>query len=176
MSKKTWLLWGVALAGALTITYMFAPRRAAELTPEAERMPAPDFTLLDSAGRPVRLSDYKDQVVLLNFWATWCVPCRVEIPWFVEFERRYKDRGFAVVGVAFDSRETWDVVKPYIAERKVNYTVVLAGDAKLPEPYYSFDVLPTTLLIDRQGRIAALHSGLVSKSTYQDGIEELLEN
>jgi peroxiredoxin len=176
MSKKTWLLWGAALAGALVITYTFAPRRGAELTPPAERMPAPDFTLTDSTGQEVSLASYKDQVVLLNFWATWCVPCRVEIPWFIEFQNKYKDRGFAVLGVDFDSHETWDIVKPYMAERKMNYTVVLAGGARLPEPYDSFDVLPTTLLIDRQGRIAALHSGLVSKSTYQDGIEELLKD
>ena len=175
MALKTWLLWGVALAGALVITYTFAPQRGAELTPEPDRSGAPNFKLVDSAGREVQLADYKDKVVLLNFWATWCVPCRVEIPWFVEFEKEYKDRGFAVLGLDFDSHEDWNIVKPYMAEQKMNYTVVLLGENQLPEPYNSFDVLPTTLLIDRQGRIAALHSGLVSKATYEDGIKELLE-
>ena len=71
-----------------------------ELKPAADRKAAPAWTLKDSDGRAVSLSDYKGKVVLLNFWATWCGPCKIEIPWFVEFEQKFKDRGFAVLGVA----------------------------------------------------------------------------
>ena len=86
---------------------------AAEQKSAAVQKNAPNFTLKDSDGKTVSLSDYKGKVVLLNFWATWCGPCKVEIPWFVEFEQKYKDRGFAVLGVSMDE-EGWDVVKPWL--------------------------------------------------------------
>jgi cytochrome c biogenesis protein CcmG/thiol:disulfide interchange protein DsbE len=176
MAAKTWILWGVAVAGALAITYTFAPQQGVEITPAADRAVAPNFTLKDSSGAEVHLADYAGKVVLLNFWATWCVPCRIEIPWFIDFEEKYKDQGFAVLGVDFDSHEEWEIVKPYMAEQKMNYQVVLVGDTELPEPYYSIEALPTTLLIDRAGHIAATHNGLVSKPTYEEGIKELLAN
>jgi peroxiredoxin len=88
---------------------------------------APNFTLKDADGRNVSLSDYKGKVVLLNFWATWCGPCKLEIPWFVEFEQKYKDRGFAVLGVSMDE-DGWEVVKPYLAKTKVNYRILLGND------------------------------------------------
>src|SRR5579885_3150755 len=83
----------------------------APITPESKRKPAPNFTLKDANGDPVSLADYKGKVVLLNFWATWCGPCKVEIPWFVEFEQKYKDRDFAVLGVSFDD-DGWKSVRP----------------------------------------------------------------
>src|SRR3954447_7712257 len=89
---------------------------AAQAEPEAAaarkgttRKPAPAFSLQDTDGKAVTLAEYKGKVVLLNFWATWCGPCKIEIPWFAEFERKYKDRGFAVLGVAMDD-EGWSVV------------------------------------------------------------------
>ncbi len=175
MAGKTWILWGVVLAGALAITYTFAPQGAPPLL-SGERAAAPNFTLRDSGGKEVQLADYKGKVVLVNFWATWCMPCRIEIPWFNEFEEKYKDKGFAVLGVDFDSHEDWDVIDPYMADQKMVYKVVRAGDTEMPQPYYGIDALPTTFLVDRDGKIAAMHTGLVSKATYEDGIKQLLAN
>src|SRR5262245_37814470 len=94
------------------------PTRTPESASAASaRKPAADFALQDSTGQTVRLSDYKGKVVLLDFWATWCGPCKVEEPWLKEFETTYKDRGFAVLGVSMDE-EGWKVVKPYIEKQK----------------------------------------------------------
>jgi cytochrome c biogenesis protein CcmG/thiol:disulfide interchange protein DsbE len=135
--------------------------------------PAPDFTLTDATGETVKLSDQKGKVVLLNFWATWCGPCKVEIPWFMNFQQQYKDRNFTVLGVAFDD-DGWTAVKPYIAEHKINYRVVVGNDA-LDKAYGGVESLPTTFLIGRDGRVASKHVGLVSKSTYQEEIARLLQ-
>lgn len=139
---------------------------------EGERRPAPDFELQDHHGKPVRLSDFRGKVVLLNFWATWCAPCRIEIPWFIELQRKYKDKGLVIVGVSMDE-EGWSVVRPYIEEMEINYPVVI-GDDMVAEQYGGVAALPTTFLIDRQGKIAKVHVGLVSKNTYEREIQELL--
>ncbi|HTS25829.1 MAG TPA: TlpA disulfide reductase family protein [Bryobacteraceae bacterium] len=145
---------------------------AASVKPDKDRKDAPDFTLKDADGKVVRLSDYKGKVVLLDFWATWCGPCKIEIPWFVEMQRRNKDKGFEVLGVSMDD-EGWDVVKPFLADLGVNYRVVIGNDSTA-ESYGGVDALPTTFLIDRSGRIAAVHVGLASKKDFEDGIQELL--
>ena len=136
------------------------------------RLGAPDFTLRDIHGVPVRLADYRGQVVLLNFWATWCGPCQTEMPWFQEFGAAYKDRGFAVLGVAMDEGG-WDAVKSYAARYKVNYRILL-GNEQMARRYGGLAALPDTLLIDRDGRIAAEHLGLVSKGIYEREITALL--
>ena len=144
------------------------------MAPE-KRTAAANFKLTDSTGKEVSLSDYKDKVVLLNFWATWCGPCEVEIPWFKEFEQTYKDKGFAVLGVSEDEGG-WPTVRAYVEARKMNYRVLLDTDSnKMPSPYKEIQGLPTTFLIDRQGRVAITHTGLVSKSTYESGIQQLLQ-
>jgi cytochrome c biogenesis protein CcmG/thiol:disulfide interchange protein DsbE len=145
---------------------------AASVKPDAQRKLAPDFSLKDSDGKTVKLSDYKGKVVLLNFWATWCGPCKIEIPWFIEFEQKYKDKGFAVVGISMDE-DGWKAVKPYMAEKHINYRMAI-GDDSLGSIYGGVDSLPTSFVIDKTGRIAATHIGLVSKSDYQHEIEQLL--
>ncbi len=145
---------------------------AAAVKKEKDRRIAPDFTLKDAMGRPVKHSDYKGKVVLLNFWATWCGPCKIEIPWFIEFEQTFKDKGFAVLGVSMDE-EGWDIVKPYLERSKINYRVLI-GDDMTAQNYGGVDSLPTSFLLDKEGRIAATHIGLVSKSVYQNDINTLL--
>jgi cytochrome c biogenesis protein CcmG/thiol:disulfide interchange protein DsbE len=146
--------------------------RAASVKPDKERHTAPEFTLKDADGKTVHLADYKGKVVLLDFWATWCPPCKVEIPWFMDIERKNKDKGFAVLGVAMDDNG-WEDVKPFLSEMKVNYRVVV-GDDDIAKAYGGVEDLPTTFLIDRQGKIAAIHLGLASRKDFEDGVEELL--
>ncbi len=147
--------------------------RAASLKSEKERKPAPEFALKDANGHTVHLSDYKGKVILLDFWATWCGPCKVEIPWFKDFERENKDKGFAVLGVSMD-QDGWDVVKPFAHQLDINYRIVM-GDDSIAALYDGVEALPTTFLIDREGRIAAVHVGLTSKRDFEDGIKELLQ-
>jgi peroxiredoxin len=137
-----------------------------------DRRPAPDFILKDSKGAQIKLSDYKGKIVLLNFWATWCGPCKAEIPWFVEFESKYKGLGFAVLGVSMDD-DGWKAVRPFLEQAKMNYTVML-GDEATASKFGGIDSLPQTFLIDRQGRIAAEQMGLTRQTTYQEEIVELL--
>jgi cytochrome c biogenesis protein CcmG/thiol:disulfide interchange protein DsbE len=137
-----------------------------------ERKPAPDFTLKDGEGRDVRLSDFRGKVVLLNFWATWCGPCKIEMPWFVDFQRKYKDRGFSVVAVSLDE-EGWEVVRPFAEDLKLNFPVLLGND-ELAEQFGGIQALPTTLIIDKEGRVYSTHMGLVSMSDYEDEIKKLL--
>jgi len=149
------------------------PERASSLKPVATRQPAPDFELKDADGRWVRLADYRGKVVLLNFWATWCEPCLIEIPWFIEFERRHKDQGFAVVGVVTDD-DGWENVKPFVSQSGINYRVVM-GNNTIAQLYGGVEALPTTFIIDQKGRIAAIHVGLASKSSYERDVNQLLE-
>jgi cytochrome c biogenesis protein CcmG/thiol:disulfide interchange protein DsbE len=139
---------------------------------EKQRKTAPDFSLQDANGKTLKLSEFKGKVVLVDFWATWCGPCKIEIPWFIEFQRKYKDRGFSVIGVSMDENG-WQVVKPFLEELKVNYPVVL-GTEEISAAYGGVEVLPTTFIIDKQGRIVATHQGLVSKDEMEKTIEDLL--
>jgi peroxiredoxin len=145
----------------------------AKVKPEGDRKLAPDFALKDATGKTVKLSDYRGKVVVLNFWATWCGPCTVEIPWFKEFQQTYKDRDFAVIGISEDD-DGWQSVKPYIEHSKINYRIAI-GTEEISQQYGGIDSLPTTFVIDREGRIAAVHVGLINKSEYQNEILRLLK-
>jgi peroxiredoxin len=140
----------------------------------SKRKHAPNFALKDANGKVVHLADYQGKVVLLDFWATWCGPCVIEIPWFQEFQRKYKDRGFEVLGVSMDD-DGWKAITPFVAKRKINYRIVL-GDDKTGDQYGGLEALPTTFVIDRSGRIASVHVGLASKKDFADAIEKLLED
>lgn len=136
------------------------------------RKAAPDFTLNDAAGVPVRLSEFRGKVVLLSFWATWCVPCNTEIPWFIEFQQAYKDRGLVVLGVSLDD-DGWKPIKPYIEEMKIDYRVMVA-DKDIAPLYGGLASIPVTLIIDKAGRIAVTHLGLCPKNEYEAAIDSML--
>jgi peroxiredoxin len=142
-----------------------------QIAAERDRKPAIDFTLNDAAGNPIRLSSFGGSVVLLNFWATWCGGCKTEMPWFVDLQTQFRDRGLNAIGVAMDE-DGWKSVKPYLAEHGVNYTIVV-GTEQLGTQY-GVQAMPVTMLIDRKGKIAVSHLGLVTKSQYQSEIEQLL--
>jgi peroxiredoxin len=175
-------LLGAALAGLFLTGCSSAPQTAVAASGRGAsgksdaRKEAPDFALKDANGATVHLSDYKGKVVLLDFWATWCCPCKVEIPWFMEFEQQYKDRGFAVLGVSMDEGG-WTEVKPYVEKQKINYRILLGND-QVGEAYGGVDSLPTTFLIDRDGRIASKHEGIEpsnGKDEIRDEIIRLLQ-
>ena len=164
------------LAGCFIYFYSPRPRavRTGPVKPDKDRHQAPDFALKDVNGQTVRLSDYRGKVVLLDFWATWCGPCRIEIPWFIDMQRKYKNKGLEVLGIAMDD-EGWEVVKPFLADLGVNYRVMMGNDPTT-QLYGDVEALPTTFLIDRDGRIAAIHIGLASRKDFEDGVEELLQS
>ena len=142
--------------------------------------PAPDFSLKDASGATVKLSAYKGKPVLLDFWATECGGCKIEIPWFMEFAHSYKD--LTVIGVSMDilyedlrdAKEAWRRVKPFIALHQLNYPILM-GDDRVTK-IYGVDSLPMTLLIDRTGKIAQVHVGLPKggKEEFRQEIEAAL--
>jgi thiol-disulfide isomerase/thioredoxin len=109
--------------------------------------------------------------VLLDFWATWCHGCKEEIPWFVEFDQRYRAKGLVVIGVSLDD-DGWKVVKPFIGTARIPYRIVL-GD-EVTSRAYGIQNMPDTFLIDRQGKIAATYSGVVEKENVEQNIRAML--
>ena len=158
------------LAAAL-VTLCIASPVAAEIVKPSLRKTAPDFALPARDRAIVKLSSLKGKVVLLDFWATWCAGCKVEIPWFVEFHKTYKARGLSAVGIAFDD-DGWKVLTPYLAKNPIGYTIV-AGTPEDAERY-GVTALPVTLLIDRSGRIAATHRGVVERKAFERELQQLL--
>jgi thiol-disulfide isomerase/thioredoxin len=132
----------------------------------------PDDSLTDANGASFRLSDYSGKVVLVNFWATWCAPCRKEIPWFVELQRTYGDKGLAVIGISFDEGG-WKAVRPVMESEKINYRIAIGDDAWEKE-IHGVDFLPVSFLLDRKGLILAKHVGILSKSQYEREIVRAL--
>ena len=160
----------IALTIALMAAFLGGPTPAPA---DNVRKTAPNFTLDDAQGAAIRLSDYKGKVVLLDFWATWCHGCKTEIPWYMEFQNKYKDKGLAVIGVSMDD-DGWKSVKPFVEEQKMNYAVVIGNEALAK--LYAVDALPVTLLIDRNGKIAVSHAGMVEKDAFEKEIQALLQD
>src|SRR5690606_749050 len=132
-----------------------------------------NFTVKDLEGRSVKLADFKGKVILLDFWATWCPPCKAEIPGFVELQEQYGEQGLQVVGVSVDDPP--EKLKPFADEFKMNYPVIVGlGRDDLQDAYGPMWGIPTTFLISRDGRICRKHSGLVGKERYEQAVKALL--
>lgn len=150
------------------------------VSPAGDRVLAPDFGLTDTAGKTVRLSNFRGQVVLLDFWATKCGGCVAEIPAFIEIAAAYRDRGLAVFGVSEDiiyenlsgADQAWSQVRPFARDHKVNYSVVV--DDREVHKRYNIMALPITYLLDDQGRVAATYAGVVDRANLEQNIEVLL--
>ena len=140
---------------------------------QEKREKAPNFSLQTQNGKVIELSKLKGKVVLVNFWATWCPPCRAEIPDFIEVYNTYKTKGFEIVGIALDE-DGWSKVAPYIEKAKMNYPVVL-GTAKVVQQYGGIEAIPTTFIVDRKGYIMASQVGLVSKELLEQKLKSLLK-
>lgn len=143
---------------------------------------APNFTLKDTEGRKVSLSDYKGKAVVVDFWATWCAPCKIEIPWLEQFNKQYADNGLQILGISEDNLNLDDKAelakqKQDIADKakelKINYPV-LYDDANVSTPYGGVEGLPTTFFIDRSGKVVASTVGLVSRDEIKANIKKAL--
>src|SRR5262245_25716848 len=132
-----------------------------------------NFTLKDLNNKDVNLASYKGKVILLDFWATWCGPCKIEIPWFVEFQQKYGKDGLRVVGVSID--DTLDKLKPFVADYKMNYTVLQGLDHDdVQDAFGPMFGVPVTVVISRTGKICKKHVGLGSKPDFENAIKSLL--
>jgi peroxiredoxin len=154
---------------ALLLVLSFAAVLVAQRQPVPASV-APDFTLKDQTGRTVRLTDFRGRVVLLNFWATWCVDCNVEVPWFSEFQRKYRPTGLTVLGVSLD--DNWAPIPAAMKRWQMTYPVLLS-DATVTR-LYGVDALPLTVLIGRDGRVAETHLGIVNHDQIDASLRRLL--
>jgi peroxiredoxin len=147
-----------------------APKVTADSLPKIG--PAPAWELQDVNGKPVSSEQFKGKVVVVDFWATWCLPCKMEIPGYIELVKKYEKDGFAMVGVSMDT-EGPEVVKDFMQKNGLNYTVVMA-DEKVSAAFGGVEVMPTTLLIDRSGQIRDRKEGAEETATYEQKVKALL--
>ncbi len=145
---------------------------AANLIPHGARKKAPQFELASSDGQMVRLADYAGQVVLVDFWATWCGPCKSSIPWMAEMSKQLGSEGLRVVGVSMDE-QGWSAVKPFLEKMPIPYPVVL-GNKRVAYLYGDIDALPVAFFIDRNQRVAAIHLGAASRKDFEKTVRTLL--
>jgi peroxiredoxin len=146
----------------------------------ADRKPAPAFHLVSADGKNVEVSAYRGKVVLLNFWATSCGGCTLEIPSFIDLQKAYEKSGFTAVGISADipyeglksADEAWQKVRPFMASHKINYPILMGNNSVIDS--YGFQSYPATYLIDRSGRIAATYVGVVDKNDVESNIKRLL--
>ena len=162
----------VLVAGMLTGIYIRSNRAPHSKTGiSGQQHLAPNFVLPQLDGTPLRLSSYRGKVVLLDFWATWCDPCREETPHFVELQKQYADRGLQIIGVSMD--DTSDPVRDFYRQFHMNYPVVM-GNAKTGEAYGGVLGLPIIFLLERDGRIVAKYMGSTKPETFDQEIAALL--
>ena len=171
----------VLLTVVLAITIMFFAARKLRNYPHYSKLPvsdvkgkpAPDFTLRSLDGKPVTLSALRGKAVVLNFWATWCAPCKTEVPWFVDLQKQYGPQGLEIIGVAVDETDQEDVAK-FAREMNINYTVAMGDDA-ITSAYGNIHGLPTTFYIGRDGKMVARVPGLISHKDIEENIRKALE-
>ena len=173
-------LFLAALSCAIFVAGLPAATVRAVLKPPSSRTEAPRFTLPDAKGRIQRLENYRNKVVLLNFWATDCGGCRLEIPWLVEIDQSFKNKSVAVIGISMDiwyeelknATEAWSKVKPFVAAHQITYPILMGNEEVTKR--YDIQALPVTYLIDVRGRIAATYVGLLDKQNVEANINRLL--
>jgi cytochrome c biogenesis protein CcmG/thiol:disulfide interchange protein DsbE len=144
--------------------------------------PAPGFTLEDLNGKKVSLASYKGEAVLINFWATWCSPCKIETPWLIELRSQYAAQGLEVVGVSMDDIDHGDAEKMsgekqqiarFVQQMHITYPVLMDGDS-VSQPYGGLDELPASFYVDRNGTVVAAQVGLISKDEMEADLRKAL--
>lgn len=134
--------------------------------------PAPEFTLPDLEGNQIELSSMKGKVLILDFWATWCPPCKEEVPHLVSLQSKYRDQGLQIVGLSLD-KEGASKVKPFADEHDVNYTMLIATD-ETAKSYGGVSMIPTTFLVDRNGVVVKRFIGYTTPEAFEEAILPLL--
>jgi len=159
-----------------------SPGGVPQLVSQLKDRPAPGFSLEDLSGKKVALASYKGKAVLVNFWATWCAPCRIETPWLVELRNQYAGQGFEILGVSTDDIDRDDAKKlgeekqeiaKFVQRMKMDYPILIDG-ATLEHPYGGLDVLPESFFVDRSGKVVAVQLGLTSKDDIEGNIKKAL--
>jgi thiol-disulfide isomerase/thioredoxin len=164
----------VIAAGMLYFGFHMARRPGPEAPAILSKStPAPDFTLETLDGTNMRLSDFRGKAVLLNFWATWCAPCKIEMPWFVDLQKQYGPRGLQIVGVAMDDSSKEDIAK-FAKDMGVNYPVLIGKEA-VGDEYGGVPALPESFFIGRDGKIVDRIIGLKGKEEIEDSIKKALD-
>ena len=188
MTNGRWMLAAVAAVGLGLAAIPFMGTRAEEpvsaTAPAAGKLQAsavcdgkgkkaPEFELKDYDGKSVRLADYKGKVVFVNFWATWCGPCKYEIPMFVDLQQRYGPQGLAFLGISVD--DPVEALKPFAQEHKMNYPVLVGlGREEVQDAYGPMVGIPVTVVVGRDGNICTRYFGLRSKDRFEADLKALL--
>jgi cytochrome c biogenesis protein CcmG/thiol:disulfide interchange protein DsbE len=149
-----------------------SPNRVANAAPVAQTKIAPDFPLRSLDGRSVKLSDFRGKIVVLNFWATWCAPCRVEMPSLIDLYDKYRARGVEIIGVSMDDGAQ-ERVSSFVAEMKVNYQILL-GNQFVADLYGGLRLLPQTVFIKRDGTIKETMIGMREEKDFEAALDDLL--
>ena len=161
-----------AAAGASPAAAADLPSPSAQGLPDLRGKPAPGFTLKTPEGKTVSLADYKGKAVLLNFWATWCGPCKLEMPWLIDLQKQYESQGFTVLGISEDDGAVKDV-SDFASKIGVNYPILLANE-KVSKAYGGIDYLPTSYYIGRDGKVVLEVGGIISQSEIAADIQKIL--
>lgn len=144
-----------------------------QVTNQSSKMKAPDFTLTSTSGKMINLSDYKGKIVILDFWATWCGPCRMGVPDLVDIQKEFKNK-VVVIGISLDDQRTMNNIKPFMKQYGINYPIVY-GTNKVVMDYGNIQAIPTSFVIDKNGYIVDQNIGLVPKSKFVNKINSLIK-
>ncbi|MBI1925040.1 tetratricopeptide repeat protein [Candidatus Poribacteria bacterium] len=169
--KRTLTLLALCLIAGVIL--LFFNRTRVQSATATEYVAAPDFVLPDLEGKTVRLSDFQGKIRIVDFWATWCPPCRAELPHFKELYSAYRNKGFEIIGVALDQQGA-SVVKPFVKENGIAYPI-LVGDPTVVAFYGGIPSIPTTFVLDQQGNIYKKYMGYIPKATFEKDIQALLK-
>lgn len=173
MLNKITLVLLLAAGGALALLLVTNVRARSGGKPTTAPQPSPAWELKDVDGKTVKSADFKGKVVILDFWAAWCPPCRAEIPGFIELRKKYQNQGLVVAGVSLDQGGAAGV-KKFMEKEGVNYPVLL-GSEEVVRAFGGVEAIPTTFIIDRKGRIAGKHEGFTDKDDFEKEIKPLLK-